>query len=192
MVGRLLLAGVLALGMASAQRGGGGGGGMGGDEMGGMGRGEAGGMSSNAGMVMARRMSKADQIAEKLKLGKEQKEEFQTILSAAREKAATVRAELDKQRAQIAGAMIDGKTGDDLNKPMADYAAAAAQMTRVEVEAFAKTYALLKPNQQAKAGQAFEMMAGMFTGGQGGPGVIGNGMGRGMGDGMGRSRGQGR
>ena len=107
-----------------------------------------------------------------------------------------MRAELDKQRAQIAGAMIDGKTGDDLNKALADYAAAAAQMTKVEAEAFAKIYALLKPNQQAKADQAFELMAGMFAGGQGGRGGRGNGMGRGMGEGMGdgtgRSRGEGR
>jgi hypothetical protein len=197
MIGRLMLTGVLALGIASAQRGGGGGGGMGGDDsMGGIGRGQAGGMGSNTGMMMSHRATRAEQMADKLKLNKEQKEEFQTILSAASEKAGTVRTELDKQRAQIAGAMIDGKTGDELNKALADYAAAAAQMTKVEAEAFAKTYALLKPNQQAKADQAFELMAGMFAGGQGGRGGRANGMGRGMGegmgDGMGRTRGEGR
>ena len=83
--------------------------------------------------------------------------------------------------------MIDGKSGDELNKPMADYAAAAAQMTRVEAEAFGKIYALLKPNQQAKSEQAFELMAGMFA-----PPVTGRGMG-GMrnASGTGSSRGRG-
>jgi hypothetical protein len=38
-------------------------------------------------------------------------------------------------------------------------------MTGIEAEAFGKLYALLKPNQQAKAPQAFELMAGMFAGG---------------------------
>ena len=38
-------------------------------------------------------------------------------------------------------------------------------MTSIEAEAFGKLYALLKPNQQAKAPQAFELMAGMFAGG---------------------------
>jgi hypothetical protein len=182
MFGRLFLAGVLALGIASAQRSGGGG--MGGDEMGGMGgsRGGGGEMGSmNGGMGTVRRASKAEQIADKLKLSKEQKEEFQTILSAAREKAVSVRGEMDKQRAQIAGAYIDGKTGPDLDKPMADYAAAAAQMTKVEAEAFAKIYALLKPNQQSKAEQAFEMMAGLFN-------PPGGGGGNGMGGGSGRGR----
>jgi hypothetical protein len=45
-------------------------------------------------------------------------------------------------------------------------------MTSIEAEAFGKLYALLKPNQQAKAPQAFELMAGLFAGGgmQGGAG----------------------
>ena len=74
-----------------------------------------------------------------------------------------MRAELDKHARRLAGAMIDGKTGEDLNKLTADYAAAAAQMTKIEADAFAKIYAMLKPNQQAKAEQAFELMAGMFS-----------------------------
>ena len=37
-------------------------------------------------------------------------------------------------------------------------------MTNIEAEAFGKIYALLKPNQQSKAPQAFELMAGMFAG----------------------------
>ena len=92
---------------------------------------------------------------------------------------------MDDRRAKIAGALIDGKPADEVNKLTADYATVAAQMTKVEADAFAKIYALLKPNQQAKADQAFELMAGMFSGGPRprGPGGMGGGAGRGRGAG---------
>ena len=164
----------------------------GGDDMGGTGGGSGmgggargGGMGAGGGTQ--RRATKAEQLADKLKLNKEQREEASTILSAAFERAGSVRAELDKQRAQLAGAYIDGKTGDDLNKLMDDYTAAAVQMTKLEADAFGKIYALLKPNQQSKSVEAFELMAGMFNPpaagrGAGGRGGTGSGMGRGRGN----------
>ncbi len=187
MFGRLVSMGVLAVVLASAQRGGGGGGG--GDEMGGMGGGggRAGGGDMGATMsAMTRKPTKAEQMADKLKLSKEQREEAVTILSAALERSGSVRAEMDDRRAKIAGALIDGKTGDELSKLTADYAEVAAKMTKVEADAFAKIYALLKPNQQGKADQAFELMAGIFSGSGGGGRGAGGGQGRGMG-GNGRS-----
>ena len=187
---RLLITGFLATSLVLAQgRGGGGGGGMGGgggdDNMGGAGGGMGGGMGSG---VMARKPTKAEQFADKLKLNKEQREEAVTVLAAARERSGSIRADMDERRAKIAGAMIDGKTGDELNKLVADYAAVAAQMTKVEADAFAKIYAGLKPNQQSKADQAFELMEGMFSGPTGRP----RGAGGGMGGGTGRGRGAGR
>src|SRR3954467_14841691 len=114
MSGRLLLAGILAVGLASAQRGGGGGGGLGGgggDEGGGGGMG--GGMGGMGGGGMGvRKATKAEQFADKLKLTKEQREETSTILSAALERATSIRAEMDERRAKIAGALIDGKSPD--------------------------------------------------------------------------------
>ena len=186
---RLLLMGSLAVALATAQgRGGGGGmGGGGGDEMGGGGGGGMGGGGGGGG-VMARKPTKAEQFADKLKLTKEQREEAATILSAARERSGSIRADLDDKRAKIAGAMIDGKTGDELNKLTAEYAAAAAQMTKVEADAFAKIYAGLKPNQQSKADQAFELMDGMFSGPTGRPRGAGGGMGGGTGRGRGADR----
>jgi len=192
---RLLFAGVLAAALASAQRGGGGGG----DEMGGMGgggMGGGGGRGGGEGMggmgmgggAMARKPTKAEQFADKLKLNKEQREEVATIMMAALERSGSIRTDLDDRRAKIAGALIDGKPAEELNKLNADYAAVAAQMTKVEADAFAKIYALLKPNQQAKAEQAFELMDGIFTGPAARPRGAG-GMGRGMG---GAGRGAGR
>src|SRR5690242_19257800 len=95
---RLMLAGILAAAVASAQRGGGGGmgGGMGDDMGGGMGRNGGGEMGMGGGMPRAQRMSREDQIADKLKLNKQQKEQMEAVLSAAREKSAPLRDALQK------------------------------------------------------------------------------------------------
>ncbi len=181
MLARLFLAGLLAVGLASAQRGGGGGGGGGGGDMGGGGDGPG---SSGMGGGMPggmRRQSKEELLLDKLKLSKDQKEEAAKILSAAREKATPVGALINKGRQIIVVAMVE-KREDDVKKLMGEYAIVSAQMTGIETDAFAKIFALLKPNQQAKAPQAFEMMAGMFAGGGG---MQGGGGGRGRGQGQG-------
>ncbi|MCU1238132.1 MAG: hypothetical protein JWP63_6099 [Candidatus Solibacter sp.] len=182
MLVRLFLTAVLAAGLASAQRGATGGGegpigeGIGMNAGGGAGGGMPGGM---------RRQSKEDLFFDKLKLNKDQKEEAAKIMSAAREKAAPVREQLSKGRQLIVG-LIMQKRDDDVKKLMGDYAIVAAQMTAIETEAFSKIYAQLKPNQQSKAPQAFEMMAGIFAGG-GMPGGGAGGRGRGQGQGGGRN-----
>jgi len=180
MLVRLLMSAALAASLMLAQdemggmggRGGGGGGrgggGMGGD-MGGMGGGN---------MPRAQRQSKADMLADKLKLKNDQKSEVEKILMQANERAGAIRGQLQQQRAAIAQAMMNKATEGDLRKMYADYSAVSAQMTGIEADAFGKIYAILKPNQQGKAAQAFEMMAGMFLGQPGGGGG-GRGMGRG-------------
>lgn len=161
MFARLLLAALLAAAPASAQ-------------------GKKGSNSNSNSMGEYRpqqRQTKFDLFAEKLKLNKEQKEEASTALAAAMEESAPVREDLDKSRVAIASALIDGKSGDDIKKPTDDYAAAAAKMTGIEVKAFSKVYASLKPNQQAKAGQAFDLLAEVLE--QGGSGGARGGRGRG-------------
>jgi Spy/CpxP family protein refolding chaperone len=176
MLVRLLLTAVLAAGFAAAQIGGdeggmGGGGGRGGGRGGGSG-GEMGG-----GMPQARRLSKTEMLFDKLKLNKEQKEEAATIISAAMEKAAPTRDLLNKGRMIIANTITGKGSEDEIKKLFGEYVSVSADMTRIEAEAFSKLYALLKPNQQSKAPQAFELMAGMFAGG----GMPGGGQGRGRG-----------
>ena len=184
MLVRLLLTAVLAAGLASAQRGGGGGGG---DE-GGMGGGGGRSGDMGAGMPQVRRLSKQEMLLDKLKLNKEQKEEDTKILSAAMEKAAPARDQLTKGRMVIANAITGKATEEEINKLLGQYTVVNAMMTNLEAEAFGKLYALLKPNQQSKAPQAFELMAGMFAGGG-----MGGGGGRGRGgQDRGESRGEGR
>ena len=173
---RLFLTAVLAAGAASAQRGGGGGGG--GDE-GGMG----GGMGSMESNVQVRRQTRQEMLIDKLKLNKEQKEEAAKILSAAMEKAAPTRELLSRGRAVIANTITGKGSEEDLKKLLAEYATVSARLTGIEAETFAKLFAMVKPNQRAKASQAFELMDGMFDGG----GIQGGGRGRG-----GQGRGEGR
>ena len=167
---RFLFTLAMAANFASAQ------GGHGGSEGGMGGEGATGG-----GMPRGQRQSKQDLLFEKLKLSKEQKEQAQQILSTTMEKAATVRDQLAKGRHVIAGALIDKRSDDDIKKLFNDYTTVSAQMTSFEAEAFGKIYAILKPNQQSKASQAFELMAGMFAGG--GRGGEGQGRGEGRRDG---------
>jgi len=163
MFARLLLAALLAATMASAQ-------------------GKKGGGNNTNSMGDFRpapRQTKFELFADKLKLSKEQKDEALTILNAAMEESVPMRQELEKSRVAIASALIDGKSADEVKKTMDDYTSAAAQMTGVEAKAFSKLYASLKPNQQPKAGQSFDLLAqvldGPASGGSGGRGGRGRG-----------------
>jgi hypothetical protein len=169
MLVRVLVAAGVAVGLACAQGGETMGGGMG-RGGGGMDRGMGEGTGGGGAMPRPQRQSKADMLADKLKLKNDQKSEVEKILSNANEKAGPVRTQLMQQRQVIAQAMLAKAGPEDIKKALADYAIISAQMTGIESDAFAKVYAILKPNQQAKAAQAFEIMAGMFLGSPGGRG----------------------
>jgi Spy/CpxP family protein refolding chaperone len=151
---RLLLTAALLSTLALAQGGGGmkGGGGGGTNDMG-----------MGGGGMRTQRPSKFDQIADKLKLSKEQREQAQTIVDAAREEAAELRESLVKARLGIADALVNAKGDDEVKKAQDAYATEVAKMTGLEAKAFGKIYALLKPNQQSKASQAWDLMADMFS-----------------------------
>lgn len=157
MILRLLLASALAIGLASAQtRGGGGAGGgdMGADS------------TMGGGMPRPQRQSRLDILADKLHLNKDQKEKATAIFSAAMEEAAPINEQIKQGRNVITGALIDGKTGDDINKLMAQYTDVLAQKSAVEAKAYGKLYAILDAKQQAKAATVFaDQMDGMLDGG---------------------------
>jgi Spy/CpxP family protein refolding chaperone len=124
------------------------------------------------GMPRFQQKSRILQFADKLKLNDEQRQETDKILAEGFQKAAPIRNQIDQNRANIAGALIDGKSADEVKKLTDSYAALEAQIDALEVEIFTKIYATLKPNQQSKAAEAFELMAGVFDrvpGGGGGP-----------------------
>ena len=157
MLGRVVLAALLTAGLVAAQRGGGGGG-RGGD--------------MGMGMPRAQSQTKENQIAEKLKLTKEQRDQVDDILKTAAESAGTLSQQIVNGRQMIAQAMVTGKdSGDDYNKLLTAFTAVLAQMDSLEATTYGKIYALLKPNQQKSAEQVFdETMAGMFIRSGGGAG----------------------
>ncbi|HUB82276.1 MAG TPA: hypothetical protein VMB03_25945 [Bryobacteraceae bacterium] len=106
--------------------------------------------------------SKAEQVADRLKLNGSQKSEFNSILDETQQGAGSIVQQVLKCRQDLANALINGKSGADLaplNQALAD---AEFQMTGVEVKAFQKIVALLKPNQMSRVPEAFELMAGIF------------------------------
>jgi hypothetical protein len=147
MLGRILLMTALSATLGLAQRGGMRGGGMGGGDMGGM---------------RPAQPNRAQLLADKLKLDKDQKEELQNILAAAVEEAAPLRSQINNARVQLAGALIQGKGEDSIQQAQQAYAALAAQLAGIEAKSFAKLCALLKPNQQSRASQGFELLASLL------------------------------
>jgi hypothetical protein len=160
MLTKLVLAGILAVAVGAAQRGGGGGG-MGGGE-GGMGGG--GGMDRGGGMGASRPTNRMDYLSEMLKLDKDEKKQVKAIMDDGQKEAAPVKEEIAKTRTAIAEAVAAGKGADEIKKAEAAYAAAAVHMHQIELGAFAKIYQILDKDQQAKAGQVYGMMAGVFHG----------------------------
>jgi hypothetical protein len=147
-----------------------GGGGMGGSE--GMGRGgmERGGdMGAGAGAAMRpQRQNPFDLFAEKLKLSKDQKTEAGTILQDAVKEIAPVQQKMQQARQDLAGALINGQTGEPVEQLVKTYSTLAAQNSAIEARAFGRICKMLKPNQEKNASQAFEIMAGMFERPRGG------------------------
>jgi hypothetical protein len=110
---------------------------------------------------VARAMTPFEQFADRLKLDqKTQVQPVAEIFNAAAAQAAPVGIELLQLRQKLLNLELQGSAD---TKPVVDeIAAAAAKMTRIEATTFAKIYALLKPNQQSRAPQAFAQMAGFF------------------------------
>jgi Spy/CpxP family protein refolding chaperone len=153
---RLILAGILAVAVAPAQRGGMGGGGMdGGPTMGG---------GMDRGGLTGHATGRLDLISDTLKLDKDQKKKVKTIMDDGQKEATPVKDQMIKARMAIAEAVAAGKGKDEIDKAAAAYAAAEARMHQIELTAFAKIYQALEKDQQAKVRPVFAMMSGIFKG----------------------------
>jgi hypothetical protein len=148
---RLLLSGILAVTIASAQRGGGGGRGgrSGGMEGGGFQRGPA---------------SRFDTISEMLKLNKDQKKTLKTTFDDSQKEAAPIRDQIAKARLAIGEAVQTGKSEDEIKKLNSSLGALEAQMAEIELKAFSEVYKSLDKDQLEAIRGLFPMMKGMFAG----------------------------
>jgi hypothetical protein len=102
------------------------------------------------------------QFASKLKLDREQSPAVDQILTAAAAEAAPHAQEMLQLRQRLLNAARANRA-DEVKAAQAAYAAAAAKVAALEASAFAKVYALLKPNQQKEAPEAFALIAGLFS-----------------------------
>ena len=111
-----------------------------------------------------------EQFSSRLKLdARTQVPPVEQIFTEAQREAAPIAQKMLELRQQLVNVAL-GTKSDDQKTVVEAYAAEAAKMTGVEARAFAKVYALLKPDQQARAPQAFAMMAGIFQPAGGGRG----------------------
>jgi hypothetical protein len=110
----------------------------------------------------ARAMTPFEEFADRLKLDqKTQVPAVAELFNAAAANAAPFGVELLQLRQKLLNLELAGQTAE--TKPVLDaIAVASARMSRIEATTFAKIYALLKPNQQSRAPQAFAQMAGFF------------------------------
>ena len=99
------------------------------------------------------------QFASKLKLDKVQAPAVDQILTAAATQAAAPAAQMLQVRQRLLNALRANNEGE-IKAAQDAYASSAADVARIEAAAFAKVYALLKPNQQKEAPQAFALIAG--------------------------------
>lgn len=159
MLRKLLVAGVLACALASAQ-GRGGGAGMG-DE-GGMGGGSGrGGDMAPMGNFGPARVNRLDLMTSLLKLEKTQKKEVKAIMDEGSKEAAPLREQMAKGRLRIAESVKSGGGQDEAVKAYADL---ESRMAAIELKAFARIYKLLDPDQKQRTQRVYQMMNGIFKG----------------------------
>ena len=103
-----------------------------------------------------------EKMIDRLKLDdKTQAPEVRLLLMDASRDAAPFGQKMLELRQRLVNLALQNKS-DEIPAAVDAYAAAATEMAAIEARTFAKIYALLKPNQQANAPQAFAIMAGMF------------------------------
>jgi hypothetical protein len=103
-----------------------------------------------------------EKMIDRLKLDdKTQAPEVRLLLMDASREATAPGQKMLELRQQLVNLALQNNA-NEMKAATDAYAAAATEMAGVEARAFAKIYALLKPNQQQNAPQAFAIMAGIF------------------------------
>ena len=150
---RIVLMATLSAGLvslASAQRGGGGGG-RGGDDI-------------DRGFSAPTSESRLDRIGDMLHLNRDQKKSVQKICDAAQKEAEPLREQIGASRVKIAEAMVNQNSQAQIDPLLATHGTLLAQMTGVELRAFAQIVETLKEDQKKRLAPLLNMMTGMFSG----------------------------
>jgi hypothetical protein len=123
---------------------------------------QGGGVPGGGGSGGAANAAALQQFAVKLKLDqKVQIPAVETIFTDAARAAQPLSAQLTQLRRKLFDAEVAGKA-DEVASAREALTAAAAKMTLIETQAYQRVFDILKPNQQARTAEAFELMAGLF------------------------------
>jgi len=154
MLKKILVAGLLCTGLATAQGYGGGRGGHGGGgDLNPRSGGERG--SSN----------RFDMIANVLNLDRDQKKSVRTILEDGAKEAAPIRDQMSKSRIAVGEAIAANKSEDELKQVAKTSSDFDAQLSELEIGAFGKIFAELNDTQKKdmqSLGRALFLMNGMY------------------------------
>jgi Spy/CpxP family protein refolding chaperone len=93
-----------------------------------------------------------------LSLTDAQKQQAQSIFSAAHQSAQSVNAQLKQSREALAAAVKSGASDAEIDKLSNSLAPLLAQSTAIHTKAFAKFYSILTQEQKDKIGDRFNMM----------------------------------
>lgn len=107
--------------------------------------------------------NRLDRFADILKLNKQQKNAAKETFDAAQQEAAPLRDQIQKSRVELVEAMVNKKSQPEVDQILTNHGMLLAQMTGIEMRAFAKVFEGLTPDQQKRAAPALAMMSGMFS-----------------------------
>jgi hypothetical protein len=138
MVKKLLVAGLLCASFALAQGGGGGGGR----------RGSSGSNDMGAPMGASASNNRFDNIANTLKLDKDQKKTVRTILEDGAKDAAPLRDQIGKSRIAVGEAVTANKSEEELKQIAKTSSDLSAQLALLEIKTFAKIFGTLDDTQK--------------------------------------------
>jgi uncharacterized membrane protein len=130
---------------------------------GGRGRGGDGEMDPRAGTPPS--TNRFDKIANSLNLNKDQRKTVRTILDDGAKAAAPIREQMSKSRIAVGEAITANKSEDELKQVAKTASDLNVQLSQIEIQTFAKTFAALDDIQKKDMrglGRALFLMNGMY------------------------------
>ena len=103
-----------------------------------------------------------NRLSSDLNLTDAQKQQAQSIFSAARQWAESVHSQLRQQRQTLTAAVKSGASEAEIDRISNSLAPLLAQTTAIHTKAFAKFYAILTPEQKEKLGDRVDRMIDSF------------------------------
>ena len=105
-----------------------------------------------------------ERMATQLNLTEDQKQQTRSIMQASRESSRLAVQQLRQSRQALRDAVKAGRSGAEIDQLSANVGNLAGQLATIRARSFAKTYALLTPEQRTKVDEMAHRARGMFMG----------------------------